>query len=150
MNRPSFFGSPWCKCLIGFLFLPPLASGLAGSAVLAATPGQAVKEARARVLEDFVPKVPGLAAAAGLDGKLIWSEGFGLADLQAKKPVSTETLFRIGSISKPVTAAGLMRLVERGQLDLDADIHRYVPDFPDKGQVITTRELAGHLAGIRH
>jgi len=94
--------------------------------------------------------VPGLSVAVGEDGKIIWSEGFGFADLDAKKPVTPQTLFRIGSVSKPLTAAGLMLLVEKGKVDLDADIHRYVPDFPDKGHRFTTRQLAGHLAGIRH
>jgi serine beta-lactamase-like protein LACTB, mitochondrial len=116
----------------------------------AASLPQAINEARASILADLAPKVPGLAVAVGRDGKIIWSEGFGFADLEAKKPVTTRTLFRIGSVSKPLTAAGLMLLVEKGKVDLDADILRYVPDFPDKGHSITTRQLAGHLAGIRH
>ncbi len=110
----------------------------------------AVSVARARVTAELVPKVPGLSIAVAHDGKLIWSECFGFADLEAKRPVTKETLFRIGSVSKPLTAAGLMLLVEKGKLDLDADIHRYLPDYPDKGHAITARELAGHLAGIRH
>jgi len=121
-------------------------SFLAGAASLP----EAVGEVRARILTDLAPKVPGLSVAVGEDGKIIWSEGFGLADLDGKKPVTPQTLFRIGSVSKPLTAAGLMLLVEKGKVDLDADIHRYVPDFPDKGHPITTRQLAGHLAGIRH
>ena len=111
---------------------------------------EVVDESRARVRENFVAKSPGFSVAVGLDGKIIWSEGFGFADLEANKPVTTQTLFRIGSVSKPLTAAGLMVLVEKGKLDLDADIHRYVADFPDKGEAVTTRQLAGHLGGIRH
>ena len=109
-----------------------------------------VSEVRSNILADLAPKVPGLSIAVGHDGNIIWSEGFGFADLEAKKPVTPKTMFRIGSVSKPLTAAGLMLLVEQGKLDLDADIHRYVPDFPDKGHPFTTRQLAGHLAGIRH
>jgi serine beta-lactamase-like protein LACTB len=111
---------------------------------------EVVSEVRSRILADFAPKVPGLSVALGRNGKIIWSEGFGFADLDARKPVTTQTMFRIGSVSKPLTAAGLMLLVEKGKVDLDADIRGYVPDFPDKGHPITTRELAGHLAGIRH
>lgn len=118
--------------------------------LLASTLDQALSDARARVRENIAPKAPGVAVALSHDGKLIWSEGFGYADLEAKIPVTPKTLFRIGSISKPLTAAGLMLLVEQGRIDLDADIHQYVPDYPDKGERITTRELAGHLAGIRH
>jgi CubicO group peptidase (beta-lactamase class C family) len=121
-------------------------SSLAGAASLP----EVVQEVRSRILADFAPQVPGLSVAVAEDGKIVWSEGFGFADLDAKKPVTTQTMFRIGSVSKPITAAGLMLLVEKGQVDLDADIHRYVPDYPDKGHPITTRQLAGHLAGIRH
>jgi serine beta-lactamase-like protein LACTB, mitochondrial len=111
---------------------------------------EVVSEVRSRILADFAPNVPGLSVAVGEDGRIIWSEGFGFADLDAKRPVTPQTMFRIGSVSKPLTAAGLMLLVEKGKVDLDADIHHYVPDFPDKGHPITTRQLAGHLAGIRH
>src|SRR5580658_9915283 len=131
-----------------FIFVVALlwVSFLAGASTLP----EVVKDVRSRILADFALKVPGLSVAVGQDGKIIWSEGFGFADLEAKKPVTPQTMFRIGSVSKPLTAAGLMLLVEQGKLDLDADIHRYVPEFPDKGHPITTRQLAGHLAGIRH
>jgi serine beta-lactamase-like protein LACTB, mitochondrial len=59
------------------------------------------------------------------------------------------TKFRVGSISKPFTAAALGRLYQHGKLDLDAPIRRYVPSFPDKGVSITVREVGGHLGGIR-
>ena len=58
--------------------------------------------------------------------------------------------FRIGSISKSLTAAAVATLVEEGRLDLDAPIQRYVPSFPEKAYPITTRQLGGHLGGIRH
>ncbi|EEF57828.1 serine hydrolase domain-containing protein [Pedosphaera parvula] len=121
---------------------------LLASSALAASLDDAIKDTRTQIRERIAPKVPGLSIAIGRDGKILWSEGFGYADLETKKPVTPQTLFRIGSISKPLTAAGLMLLVEHGQLDLDTDIHQYVHDFPDKGQCITTRQLAGHLAGI--
>src|SRR2546421_4022268 len=65
-------------------------------------------------------------------------------------PVTAETQFRIGSVSKPITAVAVALLYEQGKLDLDAPVQRYVPSFPDEGFPITTRQLAGHLAGIRH
>ena len=61
-----------------------------------------------------------------------------------------KTRFRIGSVSKPLTSVALGWLVEEGMLDLDAPVQKYVPDFPKKAWTITTRELAGHLAGVRH
>jgi CubicO group peptidase (beta-lactamase class C family) len=94
--------------------------------------------------------IPGLSLTVAVDGKIVYSEGFGYADLEERVPVWPTTKFRIGSISKPLTATALMQLVEAGKLDLDAPVQKYVPSFPDKGAVITTRMLAGHLAGIRH
>jgi serine beta-lactamase-like protein LACTB, mitochondrial len=94
--------------------------------------------------------IPGLALAVAIDGKIIYSEGFGYADLEQRVPVWPTTKFRIGSISKPLTATALMQLVEAGKVDLDAPVQKYVPSFPDKGSVITVRMLAGHLGGIRH
>ncbi len=110
----------------------------------------AITQARAIIQQELAPKVPGVSVAVAIDGKIVWSEGFGFADLEAKKPVTKETKFRIGSISKSLTSVGLALMVERGQIDLDAPIQKYVPDFPDKGAPITTRMLGGHLSGIRH
>lgn len=92
---------------------------------------------------------PGVSIAVTVKGKLVWTETFGFADLEQCVPVVPKTKFRIGSVSKPLTSAGAALLYERGLLDLDAPIQRYVPAFPDKGYVITTRELLGHLGGIR-
>jgi len=94
--------------------------------------------------------IPGLALAVAVDGKIMYSEGFGYADLEERVPVWPTTKFRIGSISKPLTAVALMQLVEAGKVDLDAPVQKYVPSFPDKGAPITVRMVAGHLAGIRH
>jgi CubicO group peptidase (beta-lactamase class C family) len=94
---------------------------------------------------------PGLSVSVGSHGKLLWSEGFGYADLEQKVPVSSAlTKFRVGSIAKPMTALALVTLVGRGRIDLDAEVQRYVPTFPQKKYPITIRQLAGHLAGIRH
>ena len=76
--------------------------------------------------------------------------GFGFADVENNAPASEHTLFRLGSISKSLTAVAAMQLWERGQLDLDVPIQKYCPAFPQKPWPITTREVMGHLAGIRH
>lgn len=93
---------------------------------------------------------PGLSAAVAVKGTVVWAEGFGLADLEAGVPVSPETRFRVGSVSKLLTVAAAAKLVEAGKLDLDAPVQRYVAAFPEKDGPITSRQLAGHLAGIRH
>lgn len=96
-------------------------------------------------------KVAGLSITVMKGEEIIWSEGFGYADLEQEIPVYPDkTKFRVGSISKPMTAAMLAQLYEAGKLDLDAPVQTYVPDFPQKQYEITTRQLAGHLGGIRH
>lgn len=95
-------------------------------------------------------KIPGLTAAVLVDGRIVWSEGFGYADLENRVPVTPLTKMRIGSVSKPLTSVALGKLVEAGQLDLDAPVQQYVPSFPEKRAPVTTRQVAGHIAGIRH
>ena len=116
--------------------------------------GDSYEAARAnadRQAKEWIARgIPGLSLTVAVDGKIMYSEGFGYADLEERVPVWPTTKFRIGSISKPLTATALMQLVEAGKLELDAPVQKYVPSFPDKGAVITTRMLAGHLAGIRH
>src|SRR6266487_3765773 len=127
---------------------PACVSRRAGSvpAAYAAT----VARERTLVCDRLAGKIPGLQVAVAVGGKLVWSEAFGYADLAREVPVTAETQFRIGSVSKPLTAAAVALLYERGKLDLDAPVQRYVPSFPDKGYPISTRQLTGHLAGIRH
>ena len=94
--------------------------------------------------------VPGLSVGIVENGDYEWASGFGLADVENNSPASEYTLFRLASISKPLTATAAMQLQERGQLDLDAPVQKYCPAFPVKSGPITTREVMGHLAGIRH
>src|SRR6266404_2815852 len=100
-------------------------------------------------INNKVGRPPGMSIAVAVDGKLVWAEGFGLADLEQCVPTTPKTKFRIGSTSKPLTSAGAALLYDQKRLDLDVAIQRYVPSFPDKGQAITTRQLLGQLGGIR-
>ncbi len=101
-----------------------------------------------RVVEE--ESYPGLSIAVAVDGKLVWSEGFGYADIAKGEPVTTESKFRVGSVSKPYTAAAVAQLMVDERLDVDAPIQAYVPDFPEKQWTVTTRQVGGHIAGIRH
>ncbi|MCD6048696.1 MAG: flp2 [Verrucomicrobia bacterium] len=145
MTYSSTLPSRLIIALVALLFSLPLPAAEAQPNLT-----NAIAQARAIIQKELAPKVPGVSVAVAIDGKVVWSEGFGYADLEAKKPVTTETKFRIGSISKSLTSVGFALMVERGQIDLDAPIQKYVPDFPDKGALITTRMLGGHLSGIRH
>jgi serine beta-lactamase-like protein LACTB len=95
-------------------------------------------------------QVPGVSVAIVENGEYEWAQGFGFADLKKKIRASDHTLFRLASISKSLTATAAMQLWERGKLDLDAPVQKYCPAFPEKPQPISTRQLLGHLGGIRH
>lgn len=94
--------------------------------------------------------IPGLSVAVVTDQKLRWSNGYGLADLENYIPAKSVTVYRLGSISKSITAIAVMQLAESGKLDLDAPIQKYCSAFPQKQWTITARQLLGHLAGVRH
>lgn len=120
------------------------------SALLAEPYAEAKSNADRQAKEWIARGIPGISLAVAVDGKIVYSEGFGYADLEQRVPVWPTTKFRIASISKPLTAVGLMELVQAGKVDLDAPVQKYVPSFPDKGATITVRMIAGHLGGIRH
>ena len=93
---------------------------------------------------------PGLSIAIAADGKLVWSESCGFADRSRHRKVVRSTQFRVGSVSKTITAATVARLSERGLIDVDAPIREYVAVYPRSGPAPTVRQLGGHLGGIRH
>ena len=94
--------------------------------------------------------LPGLSLTIVKDGNKIYSKGFGYADIDKQiKVLPSKTKFRIGSFSKTLAASALMKLVEEGKIDLDASIYNYVPDYPKKKWDFTSRQIAGHLSGIR-
>ena len=94
--------------------------------------------------------LPGISVTILKDGSNVYSKGFGYADIDEKSKISpSKTRFRIGSFSKTITASALMKLVERGKIELDSSIYYYVPDYPKKRWEFTSRQIAGHLSGIR-
>ena len=105
-----------------------------------------------RTIRKFMRKhfIPGLSVTVANGGRVIWSEGFGYSDKGKSELVNTQTRMRIGSVSKTVTATGAAILYENGLLDLDAPVQKYVPSFPEKRWPITTRQLMGHISGVRH
>lgn len=94
---------------------------------------------------------PGMAVVVWKIGTTVFSNSYGYADIENEIDIDMDkSLFRIGSVSKPYTATALGALFEKGKIDLDTPIQTYVPDFPKKKYDISLRQLAGHLAGIRH
>ncbi|MGI9076972.1 MAG: serine hydrolase domain-containing protein [Gemmatimonadaceae bacterium] len=111
----------------------------------------AIAKARAFVRDSMAKgQVQGMSVAVAIDGKVVWSEGFGLADVENGVRVTPSTKLRIGSVSKSITAVAAALLVQSGKLDLDTQVQRYVPTFPDKRYAVTPRQLGGHLGGVRH
>ena len=94
--------------------------------------------------------LPGLSAAVGVGGDLVWAEGFGWADLDKRVPVGPQTRFRIGTASTTLTSAAVGLLLEKDRLKLDDEIQAYVPEFPKQQWRVTLRQLMGHVAGVRN
>src|SRR5690348_4211994 len=94
-------------------------------------------------------QLPGFAATVMQGDRVLWRHGFGYADVASATPATSRTQFRIGSVSKLLTATLLMRLSQEGRIELDAPVGRYV-DVPRPLADATLRQLAGHLGGVRH
>ena len=94
---------------------------------------------------------PGVSAAVAIDGELAWAGASGYADVDTEREATADTVYRLGSVSKRITIAALLLLYQEGKLVLDAPVQRHVPEYPEKDKgAITTRLLAGHLAGVPH
>lgn len=140
MKRPGF--------LLGVLLLAPLP--LAAQRAGPLTQNQIAgieREVRAAMTST---KAPAISIAVTRDTSLVLLRTFGTADLENNVPASNRSVFRVASVSKPITAVAVMQLVEQGKLDLDAEIQRYVPEYPPQSKPITLRQLLLHTSGIRH
>lgn len=115
---------------------------------LAAVKTEAVDKAVKAEMEK--QELVGVAVGIIQDGKVVYLQGYGFADKEKKATVTTKSVFNWASNSKPLAAVLAMQLAEEKQLDLDADVRKYVPDFPDKKVKITTRHLLDHQSGIPH
>jgi len=137
--------------LVASVLLVVCLGGSAGFAQQATLSAEKKSQIESAVKKFMVSNgVPGVSVAIVENGQYEWSGGFGAADLENSVPANAETLYRLASISKPITATAAMLLWQRGKLDLDAPVQKYCPAFPVKETPITTRETLGHLAGIRH
>ncbi len=106
-----------------------------------------------RILNRLISKakVPGISVSVSKNGITKYSKGFGFADLENKTPVlPNKTIFRVGSISKPIAASGLAQMVVKNQINLNGFVSDYISYFPKKKYDFTIKQLGGHLAGIRN
>ena len=93
--------------------------------------------------------IPGLSLAVAEAGQVRHEAGFGFADVENEVPARPETVYRLASVSKPITAVAVMKLAQDGRLDLDAPVTRYCPEFPEKPWPVTSRQLLCHQGGVR-
>ncbi|MEL6672669.1 MAG: serine hydrolase domain-containing protein [Bacteroidota bacterium] len=92
---------------------------------------------------------PGAALAVVQKGKIVYSRGYGMADLEHALRIQPNTVFYIGSVSKMFVTACILLLEEEGKVDLDADVREYLPELPDYGYKLTLRNFIHHTSGIR-
>jgi CubicO group peptidase (beta-lactamase class C family) len=92
---------------------------------------------------------PGCALGVSRDGEFVYRRGYGMASLENGVPVTPETLFYAGSVSKEFVAASIALAAEQGLLSLDDDVHKHIPELPDYGRKITLQNLIHHSSGIR-
>jgi CubicO group peptidase (beta-lactamase class C family)/D-alanyl-D-alanine dipeptidase len=140
-------------CVLGASLLVPAAPTPSRADVAAQKPYVEVAAALEKWLaaEVEAKQLPSLAIALVDDQQVVWSRGFGFADQGRKTHATADTVYRVGSVSKPVTALALMLLVEAGMLDLDAPITDYLPEFKPGNpfnKKITLRQMLSHHSGL--
>lgn len=126
-----------------------VAAALIGTSTsaLAATPDMAqVDAAFASMPKDG----PGCALGVYSGGKTVALKGYGFADIENRVPITPDTVFNIGSVSKQFTAMSAIILADLGKLSLDDDIRKYLPEMRDYGTPITIRQLINHTSGVRN
>lgn len=101
------------------------------------------------IFSAFTPDRPGLAVLVTQDGKPLYERYFGMADIEHDAKITEATRFHVASVSKQFTGYAATLLAAEGKLDLDADIRTYLPDMPDFGKPVTTRQLLNHTGGVR-
>src|ERR1700730_1035362 len=147
------------RAALSFPLLPPLARAQ-GNQIPAKSKGGDPWEILIADLEKQIPKlmeeaiVPGLSIALIKDAKLRWRRGFGAKDSASKKPVDNDIMFEAASMGKPVFAYAVMKLCERGVLDLDTPLTKYTPERYLEGDprldLITARYVLSHTSGFQN
>jgi CubicO group peptidase (beta-lactamase class C family) len=103
-----------------------------------------------KIFEGFHrPDSPGCAVGVAIDGATVLSAGYGMADLEHNVPITPQSIFEAGSVSKQFTAGAVLLLAQQGKLALDDSIRKYIPEVPDYGKPITIRNMINHTSGLR-
>jgi len=107
------------------------------------------RSADALLAESYAADGPGAAVVVMQDGKIVYRGGRGLADIGGRTAITTDTVFRLGSITKQFAAAVIVQLAQEGKLSLDDPIAKFFPDYPEPGASATVRQLLQHTSGIQ-
>lgn len=95
-------------------------------------------------------RTAGVSIAVVKNGRQVLAKGYGFADLENDVAATPQTVYRIGSVTKQFTSAGIMRLIEQGKLSLDDTLQKFLPTFPTQGNRVTIRHLLNHTSGIKN
>lgn len=95
------------------------------------------------------PDSPGCAVGVYRDGRLAYAKGYGVANLEHSVPITADTVFYVGSLSKQFTAMSVALAAREGKLSLDDPARKFLPELPDFGKAITIRHLIHHTSGLR-
>jgi CubicO group peptidase (beta-lactamase class C family) len=126
-----------------------LVAAITGTAIGQEPPGSITDRVDAVFAEWDDPGSSGCALGVIRDGEFLYRRGYGMASLELDVPISSSTIFYIGSTSKQFVSASIMLAQEGGYLSVDDDIRKYVPEIPDYGKTITIRRLLHHTSGLR-
>lgn len=127
----------------------PVALPVAGAGIAVAQPADFRARADAILQAAYPAAGPGATVIVTRRGRVIYSASRGLADLAAHRPLTQNTVFRLGSITKQFTAAIVLQLVAEGRISLDDRVSRFFPDYPQPGAMATVRQLLNHTSGIQ-
>src|SRR5678816_1271441 len=144
---------------IWLLLMLTLSIPCASQALQSGANGTEARTNTVQALEKEVPSlmakadIPGLSIALIKDGKPYWNHGFGVKNSQTKEPVTAETVFEAASLTKPVFAYAVLKLVDSGKLDLDTPLNKYLPGRYDVGDdprldQMTARHVLSHTTGF--
>ena len=121
--------------------------------IVSSTPALAAQTVQQRVDQVFdaykKSTTPGCALGVIRDGAFVYRKGYGTASLELGVPLSAQSVFYMGSVSKQFTAASVVLAAEQGLLALDDDIRKYIPELPNYGETVTLRQMLHHTSGFR-
>ncbi len=138
-------------------FMPVSRARIVNQGVANNRASQQKYQATTAMLDAFIRRemadkqLPGISVALVDGSSIVWQQGYGFSDPKTKTPITADTVFRVGSVSKLFTDIAVMQQVEQGKLDLDAPVTKYLPDFRPRdsfNKPVTLRELMSHRAGL--